>query len=114
MIGMIPRYLGQDVIPYSHIQATTVQLLASTRSRLKCLSADQCPVRLLLPLLLVIHTFSLLLGGIEATAALEKFKGGYVFSQYNPRPEINHIVAIVGWGVVRLPHTRPYIDLMYL
>jgi len=36
--------------------------------------------------------------GIDATALLEAFRGGYIFSQYNPDPEINHIIAVVGWG----------------
>jgi cathepsin X len=37
--------------------------------------------------------------GIEATPTLEKFRGGYVYSEYDPTPEINHIIAVVGWGV---------------
>jgi len=37
--------------------------------------------------------------GIEATAGLEKYQGGYVYSEYDPSPGINHIIAVVGWGV---------------
>jgi len=37
--------------------------------------------------------------GIEATDGLEAYQGGYVYSEYDPSPEINHIIAIVGWGV---------------
>jgi cathepsin X len=50
--------------------------------------------------------------GIEATARMEKFKGilsffslrfkilgGYVYAEYDPSPSINHIIAVVGWGV---------------
>jgi len=36
--------------------------------------------------------------GIEATSGLEAYKGGYVYSEYDPSPSINHIIAIVGWG----------------
>jgi cathepsin X len=36
--------------------------------------------------------------GIEATAGLEAYKGGYVYSEYDPSPGINHIIAVVGWG----------------
>jgi cathepsin X len=36
--------------------------------------------------------------GIDATAKLESFQGGYVYSEYNPTPGINHIIAVVGWG----------------
>jgi len=37
--------------------------------------------------------------GIEATAGLDAYKGGYVYKEYDPNPQINHIVSIVGWGV---------------
>jgi cathepsin X len=36
--------------------------------------------------------------GIDATDALEAFRGGFIFSQYNSDPEINHIISVVGWG----------------
>jgi len=35
--------------------------------------------------------------GIEATAGLEVYKGG-IYSEYDPNPQINHIVSVVGWG----------------
>jgi len=38
--------------------------------------------------------------GIQATPGLETYSGGYVYSEFDPTPEINHIVAIVGWGQV--------------
>jgi len=38
--------------------------------------------------------------GIDATSALEAFRGGYIFSQYNTSPEINHIISVVGWGTL--------------
>jgi len=38
--------------------------------------------------------------GIDATAALEAFRGGYIFSEYNPDWSINHIIAVVGWGTL--------------
>jgi len=38
--------------------------------------------------------------GIDATDALEKFRGGYIFSQYNPDPQENHIISVVGWGTL--------------
>jgi len=36
--------------------------------------------------------------GIEATPGLEAYMGGYVYKEYDPTPEINHIIAIIGWG----------------
>jgi len=36
--------------------------------------------------------------GIDATPELENFHGGYVYSEYNSDPMINHIIAVVGWG----------------
>jgi len=35
--------------------------------------------------------------GIDATNKLEAYIGG-IFSQFDPLPQINHIVSIVGWG----------------
>jgi len=37
--------------------------------------------------------------GIEATSGLDAFEGGYIYSEYIDFPSINHIVAIVGWGL---------------
>merc|ERR1711962_1975571 len=37
--------------------------------------------------------------GIEATPELEKFRGGKIYSQYIPDPEINHAISVAGWGV---------------
>jgi len=36
--------------------------------------------------------------GIDATAALEDFTGGYVYSEYKPSLDLNHEISVVGWG----------------
>jgi len=36
--------------------------------------------------------------GIEATAQFELYEGG-IYTEYDPDPAINHIIAVVGWGV---------------
>jgi len=35
--------------------------------------------------------------GIEATSQFELYNGG-VYTEYDPEPSINHIIAVVGWG----------------
>ena len=34
-------------------------------------------------------------GGIDATSNLDKHKAG-IFAEYNPSPNINHIISVVG------------------
>ncbi|GFH12068.1 cathepsin Z, partial [Haematococcus lacustris] len=36
--------------------------------------------------------------GIDATSGMDTYKGG-VYAEFNPKPKINHVVSVVGWGV---------------
>jgi cathepsin X len=36
---------------------------------------------------------------IDATEGLDSYMGGHVYEEYNPQPQHNHLVSIVGWGV---------------
>jgi len=47
--------------------------------------------------------------GIEATSGLEGYTGGYVYSEYDPSPSINHIIAVIGWGVESVNNTAYWI-----
>jgi len=38
--------------------------------------------------------------GVDATAGLDAFQGGYVYEEYQDTPRLNHDVSIVGWGQV--------------
>jgi cathepsin X len=37
--------------------------------------------------------------GIDATAGLEGLHNNSIYSEYNPNPQINHIISVVGFGV---------------
>jgi len=49
---------------------------------------------------------------IDATAKLDAYEGAnakdIVFSEYNPNPEVNHIVSIVGFGIDKPANNTPY------
>lgn len=36
--------------------------------------------------------------GIDATDAMDTFKGAEVYMEYKERPSINHVISVVGWG----------------
>jgi cathepsin X len=36
--------------------------------------------------------------GIQATPKFEQYTGG-IYEEYIPKPQLNHEIAIVGWGV---------------
>ena len=36
--------------------------------------------------------------GIDSTDNLDQYHGG-IYAEFNPNPNINHVVSVVGWGV---------------